>query len=377
MFNYSFTTFITAFLASNIIMILIALCFQRQKILLSVGYKVLVVFLFLTLVRFLFPVELPISRNIRLPVVISAVVMFLRHPFSTPLGIPISIWALFEVIWAIGFIRNLRLYIMECGQLQDLVTKDCSDVTYEEPYASLLSEICGHRRNNFRVLLSESVATPCLYGIIKPYILIPENMPLSREDLYYVLRHEVSHHFYHDILTKRIVRILTIIYWWNPACRTLRKQVDILLEMRIDDSLVKGDHDIAAEYLTTLAHVAEIAEENISLEHPGDNISLTNNKEVSVLSQRVDMMLRERKKLNTLLAFSLFTLIGSIYLGSYLFTFESEYFSPNVLKELVGNPKTTYAIQNADGTYDIYIDGYFLETVDSLEYFPDDIPVYK
>lgn len=376
MFNYSFSTFITAFLASNIIMILIALCFQRQKILLSVGYKVLVVFLFLTLVRFLFPVELPISRNIRLPVVISAVVMLFRHAFFKPFGLRISIWAIFEVIWAIGSIHNLRLYIMECVQLQDLVTKDCSDVTNEEPYASLLSEICGRRRNNFRVLLSESVATPCLYGIIKPYILIPENMFLSREDLYYVLRHEVSHHFYHDILTKRIVRILTIIYWWNPACRTLRKQVDILLEMRIDDSLVKGDHDIAAEYLTTLAHVAEIAEENKSLEHPGDKISLAK-KEVSVLSQRVDMMLRERKKLNTLLAFSLFALITTIYLGSYLFTFENEYYIQDVITESFGNPKTIYAIQNADGTYDIYNDGYYLETVDSLEYFPDDIPVYK
>lgn len=374
--NFSFSTLLMAFLVSNILVIFIALCFRRQKILLSVGYKVLVVFLFLTVLRFMFPVELPVATNIKLPGFLSPVVTFLRHVFFSPLGIDISILSLFEVIWVIGSLYYLNLYIKECVETRGLVTGAIREATHEEPYASLLSEICGRRSKRFRVLISASVDTPCLYGIVRPYILIPEGMPLTREELYYVLHHEVTHHKYHDLLTKRVVRIMFIIYWWNPAYRMLRKQVELLLEMRIDGSLVKKDQDVAQEYMLTLFRVADLAIDNKYQPPAGNKVSMAG-KGSSALSQRVEMMLRERKKANALLVFALCVLIIMVYLGSYLFTFESLYALHGSVEGTFDIQDMIYAIQKDDGTYDIYVYDIFVENVESLDSYSIDVQIQQ
>lgn len=372
--NFSFSTLLMAFLVSNILVIFIALCFRRQKILLTVGYKVLVVFLFLTLLRFMFPFELPVSTNIMLPGFLSPVVTFLQHPFFKPLGLRISPLFVFNIVWAIGSLYYLRIYIKECIASRSLVTGAIRDATQEEPYASLLSEICGHRSSRFRVLISESVETPCLYGVVRPYILIPEGMHLTREELYYVLHHEVTHHKYHDLLTKRVVRIMFIVYWWNPACRMLRKQVELLLEMRIDGSLVKKDQKVAQEYMMTLFRVADLAIDSKCPLPGGNKVSMAA-KGSSALAQRVDMMLRERKKANVLLAVALCALIAMVYIGSYLFTFESWYALQDVVEGTINTPDKVYAVPKEDGTYDIFIYGTFRENVESLDGYPADIQI--
>lgn len=336
MLKYSLASLLMAVLASNLIIVIIALCFQHKKIGLAVGYKVLLVLLFMALARFAFPFELPVARTIPLPEAISVLFAFIEHPFAEPYGIRISLWTLFEIIWAIGVIYHLCLYVKECIISRGLVAKRNREATQEEPYASLLAEICGKRRNRFRVLLSESVVTPCLYGIVKPYILIPASMPLTKEDLYYVLSHELSHHFYHDLMAKQIVRLLSVIYWWNPICNLLRKQVNLLLEMRIDNSLVKKDPRVMARYVSTLVHIVEMAEDNISHSNAESQIAMFG-KDAGALTQRVNMMLRERKMLSMAISLLLFSLVALIYVGSYLFSF-------GYVHELAPNPHLLAAL---------------------------------
>lgn len=374
--NFSFSTLLMAFLVSNILVVFIALCFRRQKILMSVGYKVLVVFLFLTILRFIFPIELPVATTVQMPGFLSPLVTFLRHPFFRPLGLRVSPWFVFGIVWAIGSLHYLRLYIKDCIDMRGLVTGAIKEVTHEEPYASLLAEICGRRRNRFRVLISGSIETPCLYGIMKPYILIPKDMPLTREELYYVLHHEVTHHKYHDLLTKRVVRIMYIIYWWNPACRMLRKQVELLLEMRIDGTLIKKNQDVAQEYMMTLFHVADLAIDNKYQLPAGDKVSMAG-KGSSALSQRVEMMLHERKVTNVLLAAALCILIAMVYIGSYTFTFESRYASRSNTAGTFDAPDRIYAVPKEDGTYDIFFYGEFTENVESLDGYPADIQIQQ
>jgi len=78
--NYSFATVLMTILASNLVIILITLCFRFEKLLLTIGYRLLAVFLVLTLVRFVFPFELPFAKSIYLAEPISSVIFFLRQP---------------------------------------------------------------------------------------------------------------------------------------------------------------------------------------------------------------------------------------------------------------------------------------------------------
>ena len=40
------------------------------------------------------------------------------------------------------------------------------------------------------------------------------------------------------------------------------------------------------------------------------------------------------------------------------------------------NSKNIFIVKNKDNTYDIYFKGEFFETVDSLEYYPEDCKIY-
>lgn len=64
MVHYSFSTILMTFIASNLIIVLITVCFRCEKILLSIGYKLAAVFLVLTVLRVLFPFELPFAKNV-------------------------------------------------------------------------------------------------------------------------------------------------------------------------------------------------------------------------------------------------------------------------------------------------------------------------
>ncbi len=41
------------------------------------------------------------------------------------------------------------------------------------------------------------------------------------------------------------------------------------------------------------------------------------------------------------------------------------------------NSRNTYIIKNKDNTYDIYFKGDLIETVNSLEYYPEDCKIYS
>lgn len=326
MLNYSFTTVLMAVLTSNFIIVLIALCFRHKNILLLVGYKLLIAFLFLAVVRFAFPFELPIARYIYLPNILSVLLTYIDYPFVRLFGISVSLWVIFECVWLVGFIYRLYNYARRQFRILSQLARYSTDITKQEPYAALLAQICGRRRNPFQVLRVYGISTPSIYGILKPRILIPFEMDLSGTDLYYSLCHEASHYYHGDLWLQCSVNILSILYWWNPACQLLKKQMGILLEMRVDDSLVKQNPAIARAYLNTLVHIAE---ESIRLQTTPDcalpeNLLLSFAKETDgPLVQRFEMMCNAKKHgAHMPIVVVLFALIAALYVGSFLVSFK-------------------------------------------------------
>lgn len=338
MLNYSFTTVLMAVLTSNLIIVLTALCFRHKNILLSVGYKPLIAFLFLAVLRLAFPFELPVARNIYFPDILSVPLTYFLYPFAYLFGIPISMWVIFQCVWLLGIIYRLRIYVCEHIRLLSQLNRYSTDISEQEPYATLLAQICGGRQNPFQVLKVHGISTPSIFGVIKPRILIPFDIQLSDTDLYYSLCHETSHYFHRDLWIQCSVRILTILYWWNPACQLLKKQVDMLLEMRVDGTLVKKDPDTAKAYLGTLVHVAE---ESVRLQTTfnsalPENLLLSFAKETEgPLLQRYEMMFNGRgHKAHMSAMIILSALFITLYTGSFLVTFQNAHTFPENVNSL-------------------------------------------
>jgi len=380
---FNLSTVYMAILTCNLLIAAIAVMIRREKIMINVGYKLITVFLFLTALRFLLPIEVSYATTIPLPQGISAVIIQVFHPLFS-IG-DYEIWPLhfLLLIWLAGIlVQSIRYYLTNRRILAFIFTQG-KNVTQESPYAELLTGIGASTYHKFQIYELSPICTPILYGFRKPYILIPadyihENGLVQQNgirELSYILKHEVMHYEHHDLLIKFGVRLLSILYWWNPFCHLLNEQMDLVLEMRIDDSVTSLNDRELSEYLHTLLHLAEY--QNTILDHPmGNTISFARVRS-SILTKRFQMLLHRRQKKNRGLNLLLILLVGAIYLCSYLFIFEAYYTQIEESGEVYhSTDSNSFLIDNGDGTYDSYFNNIRIEVVDSLEHFSKDIPIY-
>lgn len=378
--QYSFSTVLMAFLSSNIIIIFTAVCFCNKDLLVSFGYKMFALLLGLTFLRFVLPFEFPFSINVYFPKMLSQAVSFLRYPFYRSEYIRISIWIIFEFVWVIGALVMLVLFIKDHLVFNHWVVWQSINVTEDEHYSRLLDEICGDGPNPFCIFELSGLKVPMLYGIFRPRILIPAGMELQEEELRYLLSHETAHHFHHDILIKLGVSLLTIVYWWNPACHVLKGQLDAVLEMRIDDYVTDDTFESRRGYLRCLVHVAEEQTEQGTkhIRVPGNSIALFNPKHFNTLTHRFNVMSGKPKPYARFLHISALALTIGVYLFSYAFIFEARYLAPQ--KDLMifdSQGAYTYIVLTEDNTYEVYYGTLLLDIVDSIDQYPEGTPVYN
>jgi beta-lactamase regulating signal transducer with metallopeptidase domain len=377
-----------AVITSTILLTAIAICLISKKIMVNAGYKLLSLLMIFTLLRFLFPFDFPFSTAICIPDALSTAMRVICHAYIYIGSFPLSIWNAFCLIWLAGSLVRLFIYVRLMVRSRRYLLAGGQDITEDTEYHDMLEQICKERRkrNSFRILKLDNINTPMIYGIFKPCILIPTEMKLSSDNLYYTLSHEAAHHFHHDLLIKAGINILSIVYWWNPAVYVLKKQTSLLLEMRVDSYLTGKDETVTKKYLECLIEICEYAAEQHTLP---DSLTLSFHADSSTeLEKRFIMLCNANKPKRYLLNVIMLIVTLIIYILSYVFIFEPYYF-PTEVNFIEDDDRTeyylpldnTYIIENADGTYSIYLDteempDYYLETLTSLEHYTQGIPVY-
>lgn len=370
MLNFTYASVFIAVLTCNLIVMLLYVFFRSEKLMIRAGYQLLGCFAILTVLRFVFPLELPITISLYFPQFISRIISsFLKLNF-TFLGVTITFWNLVVLCWGMGSLVYLFRYIRSVRYFMKLIRKKGTDVSHDEPYATLMRETCEKYKvhKKIPVITIPGLHTPMVCRFFKPFILIPEKVDFDEVELYYTISHELSHVSHRDLLVKLFIQIIEIIYWWNPFCHFLRNQADLLLEMRIDKEIAV-DRQQKKDYLNSLIKVAE---NTTKVQRSPIGISFCKN--TSALSKRFHMLLNHEKNkfgkpINALLLLSVF----GIYIASFFFIFESKYVPAEFHEEyIVPMPENSYLIKNGDKTYTLYYNNAPLETiVDSLENYPD------
>lgn len=378
MIRFSFSSFYMSLIFANIMILFLYIAFHSQKLMIKLGLSILSGAAFLTILRMVLPFEfLFLSNNIYFPDALSIVISEFLHPrfFNDRF----SIWTFAMIIWFIGIFYKTYFYV----RAEYYCSKDVKKYSMEVPESSQLSrvfkkiqeEIPKARRIEIRIF--PFIQAPAIYGLRKHYILFPENLQLTDKQLYYIFRHETAHYLHHDVLLKLCVRFLCIVYWWNPFSGFLQKKLDEILEMRVDKTITK-EHDKKVEYLQCLVYVADCMTK--------PNTDINNSTAISFYSDfssnlktRFNMLMNDevkpfyKFKKNVLLI--LFT---ALFCLSYIFIFEASYIPPeDSAGKFIPDKTNTYIIERKDGLYDFYMNGDFAGTENSIEYYPDDIPIYK
>ena len=387
MLHASLSTVIAAVITTNIFLISLTLCLSSRRLLLNAGYRLLTLFVLFTVLRLAFPFELPFTITVPLPKYLSLILLLLRTRLGTIGGQRISLWTLFLIVWAAGTAFGVLRYVASYCKTCYLIVLYGKELTHKSPYKELMERICREqkRRNRFRVIELPGLDSPVLFGVLSPRILVPEKYELPEQNLYYILRHETSHHFHHDLMIKMFVKLITLVYWWDPFCRKFSEQTDAILEMRVDDTLTLMDTQYTGEYMRCLIAADEFAVRSKFL--PDDfTLGLLPRKRSDILKRFILMQNNQLTPHPTLNALLVLVAL-SIYLLSYAFIGEAYSLPEDTLlppvevqdeqmEVLPMSPEDSYFIDKGNGTYDLYYYDEYFDTIDTLEYYNSDIPIY-
>ena len=378
MLDFRLASVLMSAFTSALFIVILTLIFLNESILYKFGLSILSVFCALIFIRMLLPFEFTgITINIGIPTILSRFFAYLQHPRFLIFGHLYSIWEFFVIIWGIVFFIRFLNYIRSIRKTYNFIRDFGIDVT--DDYIALVKQICTKKRiyEKISVIKLPITLIPSVFRYrFHYYIVMPSDLELDEDEMELVLGHELSHVIHHDLILKFLIQILCDFYWWNPCCNILRKQSNLLFELRVDSSVTsKGPRKIQ-RYLACLLKIKEYNVDKENKLPPSAIISIVP-KQSSTLHKRFRFLMESDMPKNKYLAGLLLLPVCVIYLMSFVFIFESYYITPsNADANIELNLQNTYAVINKQNTYDIYFNGIYAETVDSLESYPENCEIY-
>ncbi len=106
----------------------------------------------------------------------------------------------------------------------------------DDPDVLDMFEACKQRmsiRRNIRLVESDLVSAPALFGFLRPCLIIPnlKTLALRPDQLRYIFLHELAHARRNDIAANWVMRLLLAVHWFNPfiwyACYRMREDQEI------------------------------------------------------------------------------------------------------------------------------------------------------
>lgn len=367
------TSIMSIIFFSGISIGLIQLIFRKNIFIMKHGSKIILLGLMLIGLRLLLPVELLFTKNILISSILPEICLFLLIPLPF---FNLNIQMLLLYIWIAGaifcIIKILYSYLKLKKSIQSL------EENPNEYFQEIIHNILNYnvKSTRFRIVKTDKVTTPMIFGIRKPYILIPD-LNFSKKEWYYILRHEIAHFYHGDLLIKLLFIILHAIYWWNPFMFPLKRQVSNILEINADKEVVKKlDQMERIEYLECLLKLAKMRKKESMDQHWMAAFSNDNSLNIS---SRVQLVLDNKAltQKNIFIDYLLGPLLVMfIVIFPNFFIFEPYGASDDVEAESFSiSEENSYFILNEEGTYDFYLNNEYQVTVQNV--FDENIKIYK
>ncbi len=186
----------------------------------------------------------------------------------------ISSKAILRFIWLSGFAFCGGSFVLRHRKNTKQILLDCV------PANDIPADFSEGRIKFFK---SSSAASPLSFGIFRPVIVIPENIP--KEQLSFVLMHEQTHIKDHDAVLKVLALFALSLNWFNPAVWYMVKLFDRDIERYCDERVLSAlGNEKAAFYANTILDFAE--RESLSL----------NFFSAASLCERVTSIMNNKKK---------------------------------------------------------------------------------
>ena len=323
-------SFVTAVLLSSLLIVALYLSRKSVKTIRMLNFGYLACLYLFCLGRMFFSLELPFAAVIRAPSLMNPL-----HDVNEA-NLPMmdgAFWVsdLLLLVWAVGSILLFAQFLIRYHRGKrdiDRLPKQENQVLQK-----ILDELQrgNKRRIPIQVLCCSGLSTPCGIGLLRRQILLP-SQEYTEEELFHILRHELQHFQTHDLLVKWMIRVFQCLFWWNPFVYLLGKDMDQVLEIKCDLSVVKNySRQETLAYMRTIKSQLEQAIHTEKIV-PVASASLVGNFAMSNVEERFlylaeSLKPNQRKELPKP-AFAV--LFAALIMASYSFVLQSSYEAPEL-----------------------------------------------
>ena len=323
-------SFVTAVLLSSLLIVALYLSRKSVKTIRMLNFGYLACLYLFCLGRLFFSVELPFAAVICAPSLMNPL-----HDVNEA-NLPMMegsflVSDLLLLVWAVGSILLFAQFLIRYHRGKrdiDRLPKQENQVLQK-----ILDELQrgNKRRIPIQVLCCSGLSTPCGIGLLRRQILLP-SQEYTEEELFHILRHELQHFQTHDLLVKWMIRVFQCLFWWNPLVYLLGKDMDQVLEIKCDLSVVKNySRQETLAYMRTIKNQLEQAIHTEKIV-PVASASLVGNFAMSNVEERFlylaeSLKPNQRKELSKP-AFAV--LFVALIIASYSFVLQSSYEAPEL-----------------------------------------------
>lgn len=248
--NFSLSSLFITLLISTFLTLVLTFYLRVDRIGKYIKYDYLILIYVFIFIRLLFPVEWTWTTTVP-----SKIIMPTVHGFFNAylLGFKFKDISLF--IWIAGSLIKIIFLIKDIFNTQ----KYCKEIIDLSKKIQLKGEHVSEYIRN-KVFVDPHIDSPILVNILHPIILIPD-ISYSDNELKYIVLHENQHIKNKDLFSKFCLELLVSIYWWFPPIYFLKRQMNFLIELKVDNQVTKYLTDAEQlDYLETLISVKKKAE---------------------------------------------------------------------------------------------------------------------
>ena len=91
-----------------------------------------------------------------------------------------------------------------------------------------------------RICVTESRRAPLTFGVFRPTVLLPDDLPAGQPQFQLVLAHELAHIRRRDCLRKLLLIVCLCLYWWNPLVWIMVRLANRDMELACDEAVLRA-----------------------------------------------------------------------------------------------------------------------------------------
>ncbi|MGZ3776930.1 MAG: M56 family metallopeptidase, partial [Mucilaginibacter sp.] len=144
------------------------------------------------------------------------------------------------LIYIAGLLFNTSKLVLTRKKLHEIKQTVSIDIAMLRKLAEFVEMLDIERRVSFG--LSTLVDVPCVFGYVKPFILLPASIAtsLSTEEIEAILLHELAHIKRNDYLVNLIQQAMQVLLFFNPFAQLIGRIINRERENACDDIVIES-----------------------------------------------------------------------------------------------------------------------------------------